>query len=590
MAYIAYNGKFLMRMGKWIGLESHRPVPEPIPNGAIRWQFYDGTLQDWSSPVCQNELRSMTDDYGYWSPVRDLETGDLIPGMYDWIGDTANRDFRYVFGSVSTGSGLNSLTYPCDLVDANLSSLGNNYWTSAFEGVTKLATATIKTSMGTPGYGSSTCNNMFYDCDSVTSIYLHVPSWLDSGDFNHPIACDNLTSLTIVSDAVSMPIASTPWMGAPALQELTLICTNSNCTSIMQSGSLLGVDALTRSSIRKVTLAAPSSTAVVGGGSSDSSTANQIFMNCVNLQSVKQYATHGSPLSSSWEEVPLRLSGNANYAFRGCSCPVNLDVSSVTIFNHGFDSYTGFNGSHDDIISMYKQLLRHFQGSDRSANSGWFSGVTMSSYTAACILTIDGGTLNYSSIAGGTGLRFKFLDTTYVPSTSSTGNATSNNGTWTPVDLANGIWDWTGTTGSRDGESSAFSFYSLGFTYRGNLQQGVNDCVLIACGTGYNPARTAHAFQNCTGLLDIIHPINLSQSAKEEFSGCTGLTDMPIVRNSDVHDCTRTFYGDTAVQAHVKDTYDKLSTTATSYSGCFTDCGPAEERAQIPTSWGGTMA
>lgn len=590
MAFLAYNGKFLMRMSKWIGLESHRPVPEPIPNGAIRWQFYDNTLQDWDS-TCQNELRAMTDNFGYWSPVRDLETGDLIPGMYDWVGDTLNRDFRYVFGAVSYGSGLNSLTYPCDLVDANLSSLGNNYWTDAFVDVTKLATATIKTSMGTPRYGSySTCNRMFSECDSVTSIYLHLPSWLDSRDFNNPIECDQLTSLTIVSDAASMPIASTPWMGAPALKELTLICTNQNCTSIMQTGSLLGVDALTRTSIRKVTLAAPTSTAVVGGGYADSSTANHIFTDCVNLQSVKQYATHGSPLPSSWEEVPLRLAGNANYAFRGCSCPVNLDVSRMGTFSHGFDSYTGFNGSHDDIISMYKQLLRHFPGSDRTNNSGWFAGVTMSRYTAACILTIDGGTLNYASIAAGTGLRFKFLDTTYIPSTTSTGNATSNNGTWTPVDLANGIWDWTGTTGGRDGESSAFSFYYLGFTYRGNLQQGVNDCVLIACGSGYSSARTAHAFQNCTGLLDIIHPINLSTSAKEAFRGCTNLTDMPIVKNSDVHDCTRTFYGDVAVQGHVKDTYDKLSASATSYSDCFTDCGPADELAQIPTSWGGTMA
>lgn len=586
MAFLAYNGKFLMRMSKWIGLESHRPSPEPIPSGAIRWQFYDDTLQDWSSPVCQNELRSMTNDYGYWSPVRDLDTGDLIPGMYDWGGDTVNRDFRYVFGYGSYGGGLNSLTYPCDLVDANLSSISGNYWTDAFMGVTKLATATITTSMGT---GRCTCNRMFNDCDSVTSIYLHLPSWLTSTDFNSPIACDRLTSLTLVSDATTMPIASTPWMGAPVLQDFTLICTNSNCTSIMSSGSLLGVDSNTRASIRNVTLAAPSPTAYIGGGYSDSSTANNIFKNCVNLQSVKQYATYGSSNPSNWFEVPLQLAGMANEAFSNCPVHVTVDLSRVTKFNSGFANASGFT-SDDEILAYYKQLLRLFGSSDRPDNNGWFSGVTMSGATAACILVADGGTLNYARIANGSGLRFRFLDTTYVPGTSSTGNATSNNGTWTAVDQANGIWDWSGTTGGRDGESSAFSFCYLGFAYRGNLQQSVNDCVLIACGAGYSPERTAHAFQNCTGLLDIIHPINLSTSAKEAFSGCTNLTDMPIVRNSDVHDCTRTFYGDVAVQGHVKDTYDKLSASATSYSGCFTDCGPAEERAQIPTSWGGTMA
>lgn len=588
MAYIAYNGKFLTRMGKWIGLENPGPSPEPIPVGAIRWKFYDDTLQDWSSPVCQNELRSMTDNYGYWSPVRDLETGDLIPGMYDWIGDTANRDFRYVFGANSTGSGLNSLTYPCDLVDANLSSIGSNYWTGAFEGVTKLATATIKTSMGTNRW-SSTCNRMFYDCDSVTSIYLHMPSWLASYDFNDPIACDRLVSLTLVSDATTMPIASTPWMDAPVLQELTLICTNSNCTSIMASGNLLGVNANTRTSIRKVTLAAPSPTAYIGGGYGHSSTSNSIFKNCTNLQSVKQYATYGSPDPSYWVEVPLQLVGIANEAFSNCSAHVTVDLSHVYNFESGFANASGFT-SDDEILEYYKQLLRRFPNSSRSGNDSWFSGVTMSGATAACILVADGGTLNYARIANGSGLRFRFLDTTYVPSTSSTGNATSNNGTWTAVDQANGIWDWAGTTGSKDGESSAFAYSMFGFYYVGNLRHGINDCVLIACGTGYNPAITAHAFQNCTGLLDIIHPINLSQSAKEAFSGCTHLTDMPIVKNSDVHDCTRTFYGDTAVQAHVKDTYDKLSTTATSYTGCFTNCGPAEERAQIPTAWGGAMS
>lgn len=587
MAYITYNGKFLTRMSKWIGLDSHRPVPEPIPNGAIRWQFYDDTLQDWSSVDCQQKLRDMTHDYGYWAPVRDIDTGDYIPGMYDWVGDTVYRDFRYVFGYYSYGSGLNSLTYPCDLVDASLSSIGSNYWTGAFTGVTKLATATIKTSMGT---NRSTCNQMFYDCDSVTSIYLHLPNWLTASDFNDPIASDRLVSLTLVSDATTMPIASTHWMDAPVLQELTLICTNSDCASIMESGNLLGVNTNTRTSIRKVTLAAPSPTAYIGGGYGDSSTSNNIFKNCVNLQSAKQYATYGSPDPSYWVEVPLKLVGLANEAFSNCSAHVTVDLSNVAKFNSGFAHASGFT-SDDEILAYYKQLLRRFEnGSIRSDNNGWFTGVTMSGATAACILVADGGTLNYARIANGIGLRFRFLDTTYVPSTSSTGDATSNNGTWTAVDQANGIWDWTGTTGSRDGESSAFAYSMFGFNYVGNLRHTINDCVLIACGTGYSPERTAHAFQNCTGLLDIIHPINLSQSAKEAFSGCTHLTDMPIVRNSDVHDCTRTFYGDATVQAHVKVTYDKLSASATSYNGCFTNCGPAEERAQIPTAWGGTMS
>lgn len=82
------------------------------------------------------------------------------------------------------------------------------------------------------------------------------------------------------------------------------------------------------------------------------------------------------------------------------------------------------------------------------------------------------------------------------------------------------------------------------------------------------------------------------------FSNCTALQSVPLYATDSITNCSSMFNGCTAVESGALALYQQMSTQATpptSYSGCFTNCGSdtvtgAAELAQIPTSWGGTMA
>ena len=82
------------------------------------------------------------------------------------------------------------------------------------------------------------------------------------------------------------------------------------------------------------------------------------------------------------------------------------------------------------------------------------------------------------------------------------------------------------------------------------------------------------------------------------FYGCTALTSVPLFDTSSVTDMGYMFNGCVNVQSGALALYQQASTQATppsSHSNCFTNCGRdtvtgAAELAQIPSSWGGTMA
>lgn len=82
------------------------------------------------------------------------------------------------------------------------------------------------------------------------------------------------------------------------------------------------------------------------------------------------------------------------------------------------------------------------------------------------------------------------------------------------------------------------------------------------------------------------------------FSSCTSLTAVPSLTLPATTNTSNMFNGCTAVESGALDLYNYLSTKSvavTTYNGTFTNCGSgtvtgAQELAQIPSSWGGTMA
>ena len=107
------------------------------------------------------------------------------------------------------------------------------------------------------------------------------------------------------------------------------------------------------------------------------------------------------------------------------------------------------------------------------------------------------------------------------------------------------------------------------------------------------------AFYGCTSLSAVpLFDTSSCTFMDDAFNGCTSLTAIPLFDTSSCLRMPRMFSGCTSVQSGALALYQQASTQANPpviYANCFYDCGSntttgAAELAQIPTSWGGTMA
>jgi hypothetical protein len=108
-----------------------------------------------------------------------------------------------------------------------------------------------------------------------------------------------------------------------------------------------------------------------------------------------------------------------------------------------------------------------------------------------------------------------------------------------------------------------------------------------------------NTFEDCSSLT-AIPSLNLSKVVYMQFAfnECTALTVIPTITVSVVDDCRGAFGGCHNVVSGALNMYNAFisqTTPPTSYTSTFTYCGSdtttgQAELAQIPTSWGGTMA
>lgn len=163
--------------------------------------------------------------------------------------------------------------------------------------------------------------------------------------------------------------------------------------------------------------------------------------------------------------------------------------------------------------------------------------------------------------------------------------------TYVLVDADENIWDCTGNY-----RPQVTGFPTL-----------TNNTYLTACistnlrtpgGTGFLTGMI-NKFKGCTNLVSVSIPctdhITLMGSM---FEGCTSLTAIPLIDTSACLNMNRFAYGCVNVQSGALALYQQASTQATpptTHTLAFSGCGSntttgAAELAQIPTSWGGTMA
>lgn len=118
--------------------------------------------------------------------------------------------------------------------------------------------------------------------------------------------------------------------------------------------------------------------------------------------------------------------------------------------------------------------------------------------------------------------------------------------------------------------------------------------------TSSSLSATNYMFSGCTSLASAPVPTVMSgvSNMSYMYSGCSGLTAVPLIDTSAATNTSHMFDGCTAVESGALALYTQASTQTTppsTYNDMFASCGSgtvtgAAELAQIPASWGGTMA
>lgn len=204
--------------------------------------------------------------------------------------------------------------------------------------------------------------------------------------------------------------------------------------------------------------------------------------------------------------------------------------------------------------------------------------------------------------------RFLFSNPDYDPTVAGVGSG----GTWQKVDTAAAnVWDYT------------FVSNTPYQTFEDAFKDGSNLVEIIAAGDTSSITSFTRVFRNCSSLTKIclfdtsnitslsiafsgcskLEEIPLFNTGKcgnfyETFSGCSKLKHIPLFNTSVLTGCSGTFDGCVSVESGALDLYKQMSTQTTppvTTTNCFRNCGNntttgAEELAQIPASWGGTMA
>jgi len=238
-------------------------------------------------------------------------------------------------------------------------------------------------------------------------------------------------------------------------------------------------------------------------------------------------------------------------------------------------------------------------------------------------------------------LRFKFLNSSYTPTTGSSTTDTSSIGTWTAVDSSNGIWDWYYNNSDWGGTSKKFTLnYSNngvsakilagnldGVTSTQRLFWGSSSLLndgLISVNGIYNTSSLldmSSMFEYCAGLTDICYfnTANVT-SWYFTFSNCRALKSIPLFNTKNVQNfnsalkechvlthipafdfsaCTNAngIFRNSYMIDNAKDIFNRICVSPSGLNGgynnsSFSSTGSSsgnDERSVIPQFIGGTM-
>lgn len=317
-------GGFILTDAGGFWLQQPVPSPSPIGEGAVRFRFY-------------GEMREpeRLSDFGTWTPVIDIMSGEIMPGLWDYKPDLERGDY---FISMPRGSlTLRSCNGPVDIVDIKLTSgATSSFFQNAFREDTAINNVNIENLTA-----RVSCIHMF-EQSGVTEANVIMDDVNTETMFDY---CDQLRKVYI---RTTNGIGNNCFYGSGGIEDLTIEITDDGYFTFQGGIDEIGGGAR----LRNVTfIAAEGSSYRLYKMTEDSLNA---FKGATSLESVTMYE-RGT--SGQLTQVPLPLTGIANFAFKNCrslSYMPLLDVSGVNQCQEMFIDCVKMAGGMLDVYDVLK--------------------------------------------------------------------------------------------------------------------------------------------------------------------------------------------------------------------------------------------
>lgn len=345
MAFLSYNGKFLIRSGKWLGYTGTGPVPRPIiGNGMIRFQF-------GNTSISGVELYALSGNKGVWTPVIDAITGDAIPGLWDFnYNNVGGATLEDVFNHRLSVQNLPDGVELVDIKDSYQRQPG--FWDDAFYQDTALTKATI-TQLNTSNISSMV--HLFEGCTNLTEAHIEI----NSANTNTEVMFRNCTSLTKIYLKVPQGVRANMYSGCTSLQELTVELTGNTTGYYLYD--MHGDEFYScRNSLTEVTFIHPYGVSVILTRISQEQ--YNLFAGCTSLKHVNHFARVNQ---HDLESDSLPVSGDTYNMFSGCSSLMAIPSLSVRgiescseMFYECRQVMSGISAAYDALSAANPQLHR----------------------------------------------------------------------------------------------------------------------------------------------------------------------------------------------------------------------------------------
>lgn len=320
-------GGFILTDAGGFWLQKPPPSPSPMEEGTVRFRFYGEMLEPERLTLL-----------GTWTQVIDITSGQPIPGLWDYRPDLRQSEFKQ---SMPIGAlTVESCNGSVDIVDIKLSEVPytqSAFFQHAFDSDTAINNVNIENLTA-----RVSCIHMF-EQSGVTEanvIMDNVSSTETMFDY-----CDRLKKVYI---RTTNGIGNNCFFGSGGLEDLTI--------EIIDDGYFIFQEAIDEigggANLRNVTFIAAEGTSYrLYRMATDSIGA---FDGAQLLESVNVYERGAS---GQLTQVPLPLTGYANYAFRNCRSltymPL-LDVSGVSQCPGMFYGCVNIAGGILDVYDVLK--------------------------------------------------------------------------------------------------------------------------------------------------------------------------------------------------------------------------------------------